>query len=270
MSQPAVTFQIRQLEEHFNVRLFERAHNCICLTDAGKRVLGYTEKIFQLYTEMEDVVRKVSNDVNDVLMLGVSTSAAEYMFPSLLGAFKQRHPDVNIQLKVANTDSIVSQIKNNTIDLGVVEPPVNNRNLVVENYIMDRFVLIVPSEHALAKRKNVSVSELADYPVICHKQDQKTLNAITESMLDVDISVLDLNIVMELDSLDAVKQAISAGQGISILPLSTTRSALKQGNFVAVDINPPISPSFSFIHQKQRFYPRAMDELLSFARDYAW
>lgn len=270
MSQPAVTFQIRQLEEHFNVRLFERAHNSICLTHVGKRVLSYTEKIFQLYSEMEDDVRKVSSDVNDLLMLGVSTSAAEYMLPSLLGAFRQRYPDVNIQLNVGNTDSIVSQIKNNTIDLGVVVPPVNNGNLVVENYIMDRFVLIVPSEHALAKRNNVSVCELADYPVICHRQDHKILNAITESMLGVDISVLDLNIVMELDSLGAVKQAISAGQGISILPLSSTRFALKQGNFVALDINPPISPSFSFIHQKQKLYHRAMDELLSFARDYAW
>ena len=130
MTQPAVTFQVRQLEEHFNTRLFDRTHNRISLTEAGKRVYEYSDRIFELYTEMENAVREMTGDVSGVLMIGASTTIAEYMLPALLGDFKKKYPDVNVQLKVSNSDGIVHMVENNVVDLGVVESPVMNKNVL--------------------------------------------------------------------------------------------------------------------------------------------
>ncbi|MCW9025451.1 MAG: LysR family transcriptional regulator, partial [Gammaproteobacteria bacterium] len=125
MTQPAVTFQVRQLEEQYNTRLFDRTHNRISLTEAGKKVFEYGVQIFELYAEMDNSVRELTGDVSGVLILGASTTIAEYMLPVLLGDFKKQYPEVSIRLKVSNSDGIVTQVENNTIDLGVVEAPVN-------------------------------------------------------------------------------------------------------------------------------------------------
>ena len=93
MTQPAVTFQVRQLEEHFNTRLFDRTHNRISLTEAGSRVYEYADKIFELYSEMENAVREMTGEISGVVMIGASTTIAEYMLPALLGDFKAKYPD---------------------------------------------------------------------------------------------------------------------------------------------------------------------------------
>ena len=268
MTQPAVTFQVRQLEEQFNTRLFDRTHNRISLTDAGKRVHECAERIFELYAEMDNSVRELTGDISGVLILGASTTIAEYMLPVLLGDFKLKYPDITIRLKVANTDGIVSQVENNTIDLGVVEASVNNKNLVVEKCRTDHLVLIVPPGHELAKEEVVPIKRVADYPFICREEGSGTREVMIESMHDAGVSTSDLNIVMELGSLEAIKGAVESGMGVSILSNATIQKELKLGTLAAVQIDPPIDRPFSFVHQKQKFRVRAMDELLSFARNY--
>ena len=268
MTQPAVTFQVRQLEEQFNTRLFDRTHNRISLTEAGKRVHECAERIFELYAEMDNSVRELTGDISGVLILGASTTIAEYMLPALLGDFKAKYPDITIRLKVANTDGIVSQVENNAIDLGVVEAPVNNKNLVVEECRTDHMVLIVPPAHELAKEDVVPIQRVADYPFICREEGSGTREVMIESMQDAGVSPADLNIAMELGSLEAIKGAVEAGMGVSILSNATIQKELKLGTLVAVQLDPPIDRPFSFVHQKQKFRVRAMDELLSFARNY--
>jgi DNA-binding transcriptional LysR family regulator len=268
MTQPAVTFQVRQLEEQFNTRLFDRTHNRISLTDAGKRVFEYAERIFHLYSEMDNSVRELTGDISGVLILGASTTIAEYMLPELLGDFKARHPEVTIRLKVANTDGIVSQVENNDIDLGVVEAPVNNKNLVVEECRTDQLVLIVPPGHELENEKSVTMSRIAEYPFICREEGSGTREVMIESMQAAGIDPADMRIAMELGSLEAIKGAVESGMGVSILSKATLIKELKLGTLVAIDIDPPINRPFSFVHQKQKFKARAMDELLSFARSY--
>ncbi|HSO84027.1 LysR family transcriptional regulator, partial [Thiocapsa sp.] len=167
MTQPAVTFQVRQLEEHFNTRLFDRTHNRISLTDAGKTVFGSADRIFELYSEMENAVREITGEISGSLAIGASTTIAEYMLPTLLGDFKGRYPDVIIHLKVSNSEGVVSMVENNTIDLGVVEAPVANKNLVVESCKRDKLVAIVPPSHPLAKLGYVTFAHLIQYPFIC-------------------------------------------------------------------------------------------------------
>lgn len=268
MTQPAVTFQVRQLEEYFNTRLFDRTHNRISLTDAGQRVYEYADRIFSLYAEMENAVRDLTGEVSGVLMLGASTTIAEYMLPALLGDFKSKYPEVSIRLQVANTDGIVSMVENNTIDLGVVEAPVSNKNLVVETCRMDQMVLAVPPSHELAAKKSISIIELLNHPYICREEGSGTREVMLEAMNIAGADPASLDIVMELGSPEAVKGAVEAGMGVSILSRATIEKELKLGSLVAVNLEVPIERPFSFVHQKQKFRLRAMEKLLDFAKNY--
>ena len=121
MTQPAVTFQVRQLEDHFNTRLFDRTHNKIMLTDAGHKVYFYAEKIFELNSEMEHSLRALAEDTSGTLSIGGSTTIAQYTFPTLLKGFREKYPDLSIRICEANTEGIVAKVESSMIDLGIVE-----------------------------------------------------------------------------------------------------------------------------------------------------
>ncbi len=268
MTQPAVTFQVRQLEEQFNTRLFDRTHNRISLTDAGKRVFEYSDRIFELYAEMESAVREMTGDVSGVLMIGASTTIAEYMLPALLGDFKKKYPDVNVQLKVSNSDGIVHMVENNVIDLGVVESPVLNKNLVVEVCRVDQLVAVCSPQHPLAGRESVTINELLEYPFICREEGSGTREVISEYMTGQGIHNGQVHLTMELGSPESIKGAVEAGMGVSIISYATVQKELKLGTLVSLTLTPSLERPFSFVHQKQKFRHRAMDELLDFARSY--
>ncbi len=268
MTQPAVTFQVRQLEEYFNTRLFDRTHNKISLTEAGERVYVYAEKIFHLYDEMENAVRELTGEISGVLILGASTTVAEYMLPALLGDFKAKYPDVNIRLKVSNTDGIVSMVENNIIDLGVVEAPVLNKNLAVEECRTDRLVAITPPGHELAKLDTVPVKDILDFPFICREEGSGTREVINDYFRQAGVDPAQLNVIMELGSLEAIKGAVEAGIGVSIVSRATLAKEIKLGSVEVLELDTPLERPFSFVHQKHKFRQCAMDELLEFARNY--
>jgi len=268
MTQPAVTFQIRQLEEHFNTRLFDRTHNRITLTEVGKRVYEYAQSIFQLYGEMENTVKEMTGDVDGILMIGASTMIAEYLLPVLLGDFKAKYPDVHIRLKVANSDEIVSMVENNIIDLGMVESPVNNKNLVVNLCRMDQLVAIVPPGHKLASREKVSAKDLISYPYISREEGSGTREVIGEYIAQAGLSADNLDIVMELGSPEAIKGAVAAGMGISILSHAAIQKDIELGTLKELKLNPILERPLSFVHQKQKFRLRAIEELLKFSTNH--
>ena len=268
MTQPAVTFQVRQLEEHFNTRLFDRTHNRISLTDAGKQVFRVAAKIFEYYEEMEDAVRQVTGEISGALIIGASTTIAEYMLPAMLGDFKLKYPDVNVHLKVSNTDGIVGMVENNDIDLGVVEAPVSNKNLVVTNCRMDQLVVIAPPDHELVGRESVGVTEILEYPFITREEGSGTREVFEDFLTQVGINPTELKITMELGSPEAIKGAVESRMGISVVSRATIAKELKLSSLCAVRLEPILERPFSFVHQKQKFRHRAMDELLDFAQNY--
>ena len=268
MTQPAVTFQVRQLEEYFNTRLFDRTHNKISLTAAGERVYVYAEKIFELYDEMENSVRELTGEISGVLILGASTTVAEYMLPALLGDFKVKYPEVNIRLKVSNTDGIVSMVENNVIDLGVVEAPVLNKNLAVEECRTDRLVAITPPDHPLTQYDTVPVKAILDYPFICREEGSGTREVINDYLKEAGVDPAQLDVIMELGSLEALKGAVEAGIGISIVSRATLSKEIRLGSVEVLELDTPLERPFSFVHQKHKFRQCAMDELLEFARNY--
>ena len=268
MTQPAVTFQVRQLEEYFNTRLFDRTHNRINLTDAGKKVYEYSEKIFEIYYEMENCVKELTGEVNGILIIGASTTIAEYMLPALLGDFKANHPDVAIRLKVGNSDEIVSMVETNIIDLGVVEAPVHNKNLAVELWCLDQLVAIVPLKHALAHEESIPVHKLVEYPYICREEGSGTREVINEYLNTAGLNYRNLNIVMELGNPEAIKRAVEAGMGISVISKASISKEVQLKTLVGIKLDPILERHFYFVHQKQKFRVRAMEELLKFTLAY--
>ncbi|MCG6860845.1 MAG: LysR family transcriptional regulator [Chromatiaceae bacterium] len=268
MTQPAVTFQVRQLEEHFNTRLFDRTHNRISLTEAGKKVFEYADRIFEQYAEMENAVREMTGEISGALTIGASTTIAEYMLPTLLGDFKEKYPEVTIHLKVSNSDGIVSMVENNTIDLGVVESAVSNKNLVVETCKRDQLVAIVPPGHPMEGKGEVEFSELLEYPFICREEGSGTREVINDYLHQLQHCSASLKIAMELGSPEAVKGAVEAGMGVSVVSRATIQKELRLNTLVELNLDPPLDRPFSFVHQKQKFRLRVMEELLDFARSY--
>jgi len=268
MTQPAVTFQIRQLEEHFNTRLFDRTHNRISLTAAGQRVYGYAEKIIALYGEMDSRVRELTGDVSGILIIGASTTIAEYVLPGLLGEFQSRYKDVNVRLSVSNSLGVVHMVENNTVDVGVVESPVTNKNLAVEVCWHDELMFICPPAHALAKKTSITPQEIVTLPFLCREEGSGTREVINEYLEDNKVSAHDLNLCMEFGSPEAIKSAVEAGLGVSIVSRATVGKELKLKTLVALPLNPVLKRPFSFVHQRQKFRLRAVEEFMNFAHEH--
>jgi len=268
MTQPAVTFQIRQLEDQFNTRLFDRAHNKVSLTEAGHVAFEFAENIFEKYSEMENAIREITGNISGSLTLGASTTISEYMLPALLGDFNSKNPEVLLRLRVSNTEGIVSMIENNVIDLGVVEGPVTNKNLLVEVCRKDDMVVVVPEGHKLSKLKKVNVEEMLKYPFICREEGSGTREVISEYLRSQGMGKHVLKACLELGSPEAVKGAIEAGMGISVLSSVSISKELKLGTLKTIPLDPPLSRKFSFVRQRQKFRVHTMEELLDFARTY--
>lgn len=265
MTQPAVTFQVQQLEESLNTRLFNRTHHRISLTETGKHVYEYSDRIFALYAQMENRIQDLAGDTFGMVTIGASPTVAEYLLPPLLGHFKGKFPGVEVRLRTANTDEIISMVEYNDIELGMVEAHVINKNLVVEPCRMDRLVAVAAPGHELTRRDPVSADDLVAHPFIARKEG---LAIIQDYLQSAGFDIDDLDIVMELDGFEAVKGAVGTGVGVSVLSRTVLARELALGTLVDIQLDPPLEQSFSLVHQKPRFLTRAMDELLVFAHRY--
>ncbi|MCK5359650.1 MAG: LysR family transcriptional regulator [Gammaproteobacteria bacterium] len=267
MTQPAVTFQVRQLEEYFNTRLFDRTHNRISLTDVGEKVFVYSEQILGLYREMDNDIRTLTGEIIGVLVIGASTTVAEYMLPRLLGEFQVLFPDVKLRLRVSNSLGIVHMIENNDIDVGIVESPVGNKSLSVEACWQDNLVVIVSPDHPLADKETIHVSELKKYPFVSREEGSGTRSVLCDYLEENDMTMNDMNLSMEFGSPEAIKNAVESGLGISVVSETTLVKELKLNTLKAVKIDPPLHRPFSLVHQRQKFRIRAMQEFLNFANE---
>jgi|TARA_B110000259_G_scaffold91513_1_gene106291 DNA-binding transcriptional LysR family regulator len=266
MTQPAVTFQVRQLEEHFDTRLFDRTHNKILLTDAGQKVFFYAEKIFDLNAEMEHSLRALSEDTEGTLSIGGSTTIAQYTLPSLLKGFREKYPDLSIKICEANTDGIVTKVESSMIDLGIVEAPVTNQDLDVDIFRSDELVLITHPEHELAKRDSVKPSDILKLPFITREEGSGTKSVIFDYFLKHNIERNKLNVCMELGNSESIKGAVEAGIGVSILSKTTIEKELELQRLAFIPLSPRLTRNFYFVKKRHKFKLKVTDELISYAK----
>jgi len=269
MTQPAVTFQIRQLEETFNARLFDRSHNKINLTEAGRRMFEYSEKLFDLYREMESAIREVTGNVSGTLKLGATVAIGDYVLPKFLVAFKKDFPNVNIQLKLSNTTNIASMVENSTIDIGVIDTELDNKMIGTDKITYDEMVAVCSSKHPLAKTPGpIEIKLLITEPLILLEEGSGLHTDFSKYLHQQGISYDKLNILMELGSIEAIKNAVDSGLGISVLPRSTLLKDLEMNRLVALSITPSFNNILSFVYKKQKFQVLNVQELVEFAHKF--
>ena len=268
MTQPAVTFQIRQMEESLNTRLFDRTHNRISLTEAGVLVQQYAEQIMSLYKDMNNEIQTLTGDVQGPLIVGASTTIGEYFIPEVVGAFQSRFSDVKVRLNVANTNGTIHMVENNEIDVGIVEGPINNKNLLTEQIWDDELVVVCAKDHALSSQDNVTEQEIMAYPFIGREEGSGTREVLSLHLENHGLDLDQLDIIMEFGSPESIKNAVAAGLGISIISIATIEKELQLRRLCAVPFRNPIRRPFTIVYQRQKFRLRAMDEFLDFAKAY--
>ena len=266
MTQPAVTFQIRQLEEYFNTRLFDRTNNKISLTDAGEITKEYSDRIIALYKEMDNEIRILTGDIQGPLAVGASTTIGEYFIPGIVGAFQTNFKNVKVRLNVANTNGIIHMVENNQIDIGIVEGPVSNKNLVTEVIWNDELVVICAPDHPLSVQDKIDIESISDYPFISREEGSGTREVIESYLIKQGLDMDQLDIIMEFGSPESIKNAVAAGLGISIVSIATMGKELALNTLKAIPFCKPINRPFSTVYQRQKFRLRAMDEFLNFAQ----
>lgn len=265
MTQPAVTFQVKQLEEHFNTRLFERSHGRIALTPAGRIVMGYAERILALSEELDTRVSDLTGAVSGPLLLGASTTIAEYMLPQILGEFKARHPEVQAHMTVGNSETIVNRVADHTIDVGLIESPSYLPSLQNEACCDDELVVICAPGHALAKHPTLKAQESASVPWVRREAGSGTREFTDNYFRECGVAADDLDVIMELGSPEAMKAVVETGIAIAVVSRATIAKELKLGSLVAIPLAPRLIRTLSLVHPKEKFRSRLLTTFVEFA-----
>jgi len=265
MTQPAVTFQVKQLEEHFNTRLFERNHGRIALTPAGRLVMDYAERILALGEEMDTRVGELTGAVAGPLLLGASTTIAEFILPQILGEFKARHPEVQAHMTVANSETIVNRVADHTIDVGLIESPSYLPALANEVCCDDELVLICAPDHTLARRASVRAQDLAALPWVRREPGSGTREFTDNYLRECGVAPEDLNVIMELGSPEAMKGVVETGIAVAVVSRATIRKELELASLVAVPLAPRLIRTLTLVHPKERFRSRLVTTFVEFA-----
>lgn len=266
MTQPAVTFQIKQLEEQYTTRLFERRHGGISLTPAGELVLSYAEKILALSDEMETRLGEMTGEMRGPLLVGASTTIAEFMLPRILGEFNALYPQVRARLIVANSESIESRVAEHTLDIGLIEAPGRLTGLSSLICCEDELRVICAPDYPLAEMQSVSPDQLADYEFISREPGSGT-RAITDAYFrEHGIAPESLKTQMELGSPEALKGVVSTGLGFAIVSRTVVEKETQLGELVAISLNPVLKRSLYLISPQDRFQSGVTGTFVEFAR----
>jgi DNA-binding transcriptional LysR family regulator len=227
LTQPAVSLQIKALEEDIGVQLFDRTGTRIALTEAGKVLLGYFRQANALFARAEHEIAALSGAHAGHLALGASSTIAQYVLPRLLGEFTREHPRVHPTMISGNTEQIVEAVEEQKIELGLIEGPARSRDVKTEPFLEDELVLIVAAAHEWAELKSIPCSEIAAASLLMRERGSGTRRVVELALAQKGVKAKSLRIVMELDSTEAIKSAVEAGLGIGFVSRSAIAKDLR-------------------------------------------
>jgi DNA-binding transcriptional LysR family regulator len=238
LSQPAVSLQIKALEEELGVQLFDRAGAQIALTSIGMILLQYAKQVSSLSLQVERDIVSLTGDNAGQLALGASTTIAQYVLPRLLGEFCKENPRVHPTLISGNTEHVVEAVEKQKIDLGFIEGPARSREVKSEPFLEDELVLIASTAHEWVESTSVSVSDLCSAPLLMRERGSGTRRVIEIALERQGIKRDAIHIVMELDSTEAIKSAVEAGLGVGFVSRCAIAKDLRlNSNFKIVQID---------------------------------
>ncbi len=252
LTQPAVSTQVRKLEDHAGLPLFEQLGKKIHLTPAGAQMLQSSREIIQKFQEAEEAMAQYKGVSGGKLNVSV-ISAGDYFFPRLLVEFAQRHPGVTLNFGVCNRQELLAQMDANQTDLAVMVRPPTDGDTVAEPFAPHPYVVVAAPGHPLVGKKRIPVTRIAREPFIVREKGSDTWNSMEEGFGE---RIGELNIAMEIKSTETIKQAVMAGMGVSFLSAHTISRELRSGAIAVLDVAGfPLMLNWYVVHRHTKRLP---------------
>jgi DNA-binding transcriptional LysR family regulator len=217
LTQPAVTLQVKALEEELGLKLFERSSTGVALTEAGRLLLEDAERLHQISIQAENRLAALKGQTMGELALGASTTIAQYVLPPLLAEFSRRYAGILLQVFGENTEHVAEGVAGGRFGLGLIEGPPLRRDVKVEPWFEDELLVIVPSGHEWAGVSTIDAEKILEVPLVMRERGSGTRHVVEQGLQHAGLRLGSLRIVMELDSTEAILSCIEAGLGVGIV-----------------------------------------------------
>ena len=266
-SQPAVSAQIRQLEETLGVKLFEQIGRRTHLTQAGVELHHYSQKIFAVIDEALETMEELRGPDHGRLRVGADTTVGTYVIPGLLGKFHQSYPEVEISLDVVNRAALVERIMSNEIDIAIVGRVPDDVPVVIEPFAPNELVLVASPYHRLAGRANVPLSELTKEHFLMREVGSGTRAALELILQEAEVP---LHVSMHMGNNSAIKQGVAAGLGVGLISRVALDMELETNRLVILDVEGfPIMRQWRIVHLKDKHLSATALAFKSFLLEHA-
>jgi len=268
LTQPAVSIQIHLLEKYYGVKFFNRSGKGIKITEEGELLLSYAEKIFNLSDEANEALRQITSLERGKLKIGSSMTIGAYYLPQLFEIFKLQYPNIVIQMDTGNSHEAIERVLSFKNDIGFIGIDYADKRLVKVPFIIERLVIIAPIDHGLTHKKVISFKDLNGQKMIMREKGSGTMEIIERELKKHRVSV---ETVMELGSNEAIKQAVEAGLGISIISSNVVKLEDKQGRIKILRFsnNRDIIRSFYIIYHKDKYLSDLLKTFLRVASEFS-
>jgi DNA-binding transcriptional LysR family regulator len=255
LTQPAVSMQIKQLESEVGMPLFERMGKSMFLTEAGEELLVYARNISQQLIEASEVLEELKGSNRGRLNIAVATTANAFSL-KLLGEFYKRFPGANIILDVTNRAKLLAHLDNNTVDMVIMDQPPSGMDVEAISFMDNPLVVVAPTDHEFVGKKNIPLRLLQEKTFIMREQGSGTRIAME---LFFEQRGYSINSVMEMNSNEAINQAVEAGLGLGIVSQGTLEQKLSMGQLVILDVESfPIMRHWYLVHRKGKRFTALM------------
>jgi len=249
-SQPAVSAQIRQLEESLEIKLFDKIGRQTHLTQAGEELYLYSQKIFSLIEEMQETMEALRSPQYGRLSVGADTTVGTYVIPALLGQFHQMYPEVDISLDVVNRAALVEAIMNNRIDMAIVGRVPDDIPVEIEPFAQNELVLVASPRHRLAGIAGVPLTELGREHFLLREVGSGTRAALETVFQEAGVP---LQVSMQVGNNSAIKQGVAAGLGIALISRVALDMELETNRLVILDVEGfPVLRQWRLVHIKDK------------------
>lgn len=239
ISQPSISIQVKRLEKHFKIELFERYGNQLHLTQIGEELYRYACKILNLTEEANQSIRSLQDLKGARIRIGASTTPGIYILPSLAAEFRKQYPEVEVDIQIANTRTIEEKLLANAIDFAVLgEEKKYDKNLIIEHLIQDHLIAICGKDHEMADVKKTTLKKITKQNFVLREKGSSTRD-IVDNLLEETGDIF--NEVWELPSTESIKQVVMSNWGVSILSFFSIRLEISAGYIVAIPLEEEIS-----------------------------
>lgn len=227
LTQPTVSGHIQSLEDELGTKLLDRLGREVVPTTAGKLLYDYAKRMVAIRDEARQALDQLMGRMKGEIVVGGSTIPGEYMMPALIGAFREKYPEVTVVLKIGDTTDIVNKVQDGECEFGIVGSRVDDGRLEFREFVKDELILIASPGHRLVKRSGISAKELASVPFVMRERGSGSRMAIEKGLSEMGIDPACINVVAEMGSTEAVKQAVKAGLGVSLVSSLAVKEDLR-------------------------------------------